>query len=211
MSNLLDAVARYPEPVSLKVLAAETGLHSSTAFRILNSMVDNGFAERDTYVARTNLPAYTRNTINDLPRLNKEAQQLRTQGYAFDNEEAEIGVGCIGALIYDATGNIVAGLSVSAPIERRQSEWIDNLLQAARQISEELGYRESYCLVLADRNQTDARQPLRPQLAAGIHPAGVPSVPPSTRLNTACSSTPGPLAATKSACTWCRRSAGTRL
>ena len=143
MSNLLDAVARYPEPVSLKVLAAETGLHSSTAFRILNSMVDNGFAERDTYVARTNLPAYTRNTINDLPRLNKEAQQLRTQGYAFDNEEAEIGVGCIGALIYDATGNIVAGLSVSAPIERRQSEWIDNLLQAARQISEELGYRES--------------------------------------------------------------------
>jgi DNA-binding IclR family transcriptional regulator len=47
MSNLLDAVARYPEPVSLKILAAETGLHSSTAFRILNSMVDNGFAERD--------------------------------------------------------------------------------------------------------------------------------------------------------------------
>ena len=143
MSNLLDAVARYPEPVSLKVLAAETGLHSSTAFRILNSMVDNGFAERDAYVARTNLPAYTRNTINDLPRLNKEAQQLRAQGYAFDDEEAEIGVGCIGALIYDSTGNIVAGLSVSAPIERRQSEWIDNLLQAARQISEELGYRES--------------------------------------------------------------------
>ena len=61
----------------------------------------------------------------------------------FDDEEAEIGVGCIGVLIYDATGNIVAGLSASAPIERRQSEWIDNLLQAARQISEELGYRES--------------------------------------------------------------------
>jgi len=238
MSSLLDAVARYPEPVSLKILAAETGLHSSTAFRILNSMLENGFAERDAtgkyqlgrkllrlgsrvhaqsdlrkiaqpimahlrdelgetinltlregdevvyiekatpnrmmhvqqligsraplhvtavgklmlakdskeeceaYAARTNLPAYTRNTINDLPRLNKEAEQLRAQGYAFDDEEAEIGVGCIGALIYDASGNIVAGLSVSAPIERRQSEWIDNLLQAARQISEELGYRE---------------------------------------------------------------------
>jgi len=83
MSNLLDAVARYPQPVSLKVLTAETGLHSSTAFRILNSMVDNRFAEREAYVARTNLPAYTRNTINDLPRLNKEAQQLRAQGYAF--------------------------------------------------------------------------------------------------------------------------------
>ena len=47
MSGLLDAVARYPEPVSLKILAAETGLHSSTAHRILDSMVGNGFIERD--------------------------------------------------------------------------------------------------------------------------------------------------------------------
>lgn len=237
MSSLLDAVARYPEPVSLKILAAETGLHTSTAFRILDSMVDNGFIERDAggkyrlgqklarlggrlhaktdlrqiahptmarlrdalgesvnltvregdevvyieraipnrmmhvhqligsraplhvtavgklmlamggaadcqdYAARTNLPAYTRNTISHLPRLLEEAANLRRQGYAFDNEEAEIGVGCIGTLIYDATGNAVAGLSVSAPIERRKPEWVTDLLHAAREISEALGYR----------------------------------------------------------------------
>jgi DNA-binding IclR family transcriptional regulator len=236
MSSLLDAVARYPEPVSLKVLAAETELHSSTAFRILDSMTVNGFVERDAagkyqlgrkllslgsrvhaqsdvrlialpimarlrdelgesvnltvregdevvyiekatpnrmmhvqqlvgsraplhvtavgklmlamngdeecrgYATRTNLPAYTRNTINDLPRLLKEAEQLRAQGYAFDDEEAEIGVGCIGTLIYDADGNSIAGLSISAPIDRRQVDWVNTLLAAARQISEELGY-----------------------------------------------------------------------
>ena len=237
MSLLLDAVSRYPEPVSLKILAAETGLHSSTAFRILDSMQSNGFVERDVtgkyqlgrkllslgsrahaqsdvrqiaepimaqlrdelgesvnltvregdevvyieraipnrmmhvqqlvgsraplhvtavgklmlamngddecmaYTKRTNLPAYTRNTINDLDKLLNEANRIREQGYAYDNEEAEIGVGCIGTLIYDARGNIVAGLSVSAPIERRQDKWVERLLQAARQISEELGYR----------------------------------------------------------------------
>jgi len=237
MSSLLDAVARYPEPVSLKVLAAETGLHSSTAFRILDAMLANGFVERDAggkyqlghkllrlgsrvraqsdvrqlalpvmarlrdqlgetvnltirqgdeviyiekatpnrmmhvqqlvgsraplhvtavgklmlalsgeeecrgYATRTNLPAYTRNTINSLPKLLHEAAKLREQGYAFDDEEAEIGVGCIGTLIHDANGNIVAGLSVSAPIERRRTEWVNNLMQAAREISEELGYR----------------------------------------------------------------------
>jgi DNA-binding IclR family transcriptional regulator len=239
MSSLLDAVARYPGPVSLKILAAETGLHSSTAFRILNAMVDNGFIDRDAagkyqlgrklvrlasrvhgkmdlrqiaqpvmarlrdelgetinltlregdevvyiekatpnrmmhvqqlvgsraplhvtavgklmlatggdeecegYAKRTNLPAYTRNTINNLPTLLQETAKLRTQAYAFDNEEAEIGVGCIGSLIYDATGNVVAGLSISAPIERRKAEWVTNLLEAARQISEELGHRAS--------------------------------------------------------------------
>jgi DNA-binding IclR family transcriptional regulator len=237
MASLLDAVARYPEPVSLKILAAETGLHSSTAFRILDSMLSNGFVERDAsgkyqlgrkllslgsrvnarsdvrqialpvmtrlrdelgesvnltiregdevvyiekatpnrmmhvqqlvgsraplhvtavgklmlaiggeeecrgYAMRTNLPAYTRNTINNLPALLQEAEQLRNQGYAYDDEEAEIGVGCIGTLIYDASGNIIAGLSISAPIERRRASWANNLLQAAREISEELGYR----------------------------------------------------------------------
>ncbi|MDJ0738442.1 MAG: helix-turn-helix domain-containing protein, partial [Gammaproteobacteria bacterium] len=44
---LLDAIARYPDPVSLKVLSAETSLHASTAHRILGSLVDNGFVERD--------------------------------------------------------------------------------------------------------------------------------------------------------------------
>jgi len=240
MSSLLDAVARYPEPVSLKILTAETGLHSSTTFRILDSMLTNGFVERDAtgkyqlgrkllrlgsrvhaqsdlrliaqpimarlrdelgetinltvregdevvyiekatpnrmmhvqqligsraplhvtavgklmlamgnedeckaYAARTNLPAYTRNTINDLSTLQNGAEQLRAQGYAYDDEEAEIGVGCIGALVYDATDNIVAGLSVSAPIERRKSDWIPILLKAAGQISEELGYRPAH-------------------------------------------------------------------
>ena len=43
---LMDALARYPEPVSLKVLAAEAGLHASTAFRILAALGAHGFVER---------------------------------------------------------------------------------------------------------------------------------------------------------------------
>ncbi|NCC29834.1 MAG: IclR family transcriptional regulator, partial [Gammaproteobacteria bacterium] len=44
---LLDAIARYSEPVSLKILAAETGLHASTAHRILASLIQNRFVEKD--------------------------------------------------------------------------------------------------------------------------------------------------------------------
>ncbi|MEZ5477597.1 MAG: helix-turn-helix domain-containing protein [Thiolinea sp.] len=46
-SALLEAITRYPEPVGLKILSAETGLHPSTAHRILQSLVDNRFVERD--------------------------------------------------------------------------------------------------------------------------------------------------------------------
>jgi DNA-binding IclR family transcriptional regulator len=46
MMSLLDALARAPDPVSLKQLAQQTGLHPSTAHRILSAMTAAGFAAR---------------------------------------------------------------------------------------------------------------------------------------------------------------------
>ena len=63
------------------------------------------------------------------------------QGYSLDNEEAEIGVGCIGVLLFEKSGNVSAGLSISAPIERRKNEWIGELKKAGEEISLHLGYR----------------------------------------------------------------------
>ncbi|MEY4001541.1 MAG: hypothetical protein RI968_659, partial [Pseudomonadota bacterium] len=39
LSTLLDVLAKQSEPVSLKTLSQETGLHPSTAHRILNDLV----------------------------------------------------------------------------------------------------------------------------------------------------------------------------
>ena len=65
---------------------------------------------------------------------------LNRQAYAFDDEEAEIGVGCIGVLIRDASGKAIAGLSISAPRDRRKDEWVTELQQAGAQLSAKLGY-----------------------------------------------------------------------
>jgi DNA-binding IclR family transcriptional regulator len=234
---LLETIARYPDAVSLKVLAADTGLHTSTAHRILASLIHNGLVERDpasryrlglrllqlgvrlhgdvdmraiarpimealrdqlgesinltiregdevvyiekatpkrmihvqqligaraplhvtavgklmlgaggddairAYAERTNLPAYTRNTLSDVKRLRDNCLEAIERGYALDNEEAELDVGCIGVLLYASTGRVAGGLSISAPIERRKLDWIDDLEQAGRAISEQLGWR----------------------------------------------------------------------
>ncbi len=45
-ARLLDALAAHDQPVSLKTLAGITGLHPSTAFRILASLIEHGFVER---------------------------------------------------------------------------------------------------------------------------------------------------------------------
>ena len=44
---LLDAIAGYDEPASLKILSADTGLHPSTAFRILGALTNVGLVEKD--------------------------------------------------------------------------------------------------------------------------------------------------------------------
>ena len=46
MMKLLDVLARHADPVPLKQLALETGLHPSTAHRILGAMTHSGFVER---------------------------------------------------------------------------------------------------------------------------------------------------------------------
>ena len=61
---------------------------------------------------------------------------MRQQACARDNEELELGVRCIAAGIYDDTGKLVAGLSLSAPADRLQDAWLGQLSQTALVISE---------------------------------------------------------------------------
>jgi DNA-binding IclR family transcriptional regulator len=62
------------------------------------------------------MPAYTANTRHDVQSLLEDIGGSTARGYALDDEEVELGVSCIGALVRDATGAAVAGLSVSAGV-----------------------------------------------------------------------------------------------
>ena len=238
MMDLLDALARSNEAVNLKRLANSTGLHPSTAHRILNMMVEFRMVDRvepgtyrlgikllelgnlvksrinlrqealpfmqrlhqelhetvnlsvrqgdemvyverllsdrtamrvvhligaraplhitavgkvflledgpekcREYAQRSGLAVFTRNTIRDLGTLMRELERVRKLGYAFDNEEAEKGVSCIGSGIYDDEGRLVAGLSLSAPSNRMDKSWGPQVKAVAEEISRELGYR----------------------------------------------------------------------
>jgi DNA-binding IclR family transcriptional regulator len=93
------------------------------------------------YAARTGLSGNTRNSITQLPNLERELQQCRRTGIARDNEELELGVRCMAAGVYDDHGKLVAGLSISAPSDRLDEGWIEKLRQTANEISASLGYQ----------------------------------------------------------------------
>jgi DNA-binding IclR family transcriptional regulator len=121
-----------------QVIGSRAPLHVTAVGKLMLGESDAG--EVESYVQRTGLPEYTKNTLTELASLQRAISESGARGYAFDDEEAELGVGCIGVLVRDATGKAVAGLSISAPMERRQDKWIATLQEAGRRLSERLGY-----------------------------------------------------------------------
>ena len=95
------------------------------------------------YATRTGLSGHTRNSITQLPMLERELSRVRQYGMARDNEELEMGVRCIASGIYDDQGKLLAGLSISAPADRLNEEWLAKLQATTEQISASLGHKPS--------------------------------------------------------------------
>lgn len=121
-----------------QLIGSRAPLHVTAVGKLMLGL--EGAGEIKAYSHRTNLPAYTRNTLSNYPDLLDECLESTKLGYGLDNEEAEVDVGCIGVLIYDQSGIAIGGLSVSAPISRRELSWVDDLRASALEISKKMGW-----------------------------------------------------------------------
>ena len=93
------------------------------------------------YATRTGLAGHTKNSITDLGTLERELSRVSQSGTARDDEELELGVRCMAAGIYDDQGKLVAGLSISAPADRLDEEWLPKLQATTQAISHALGFK----------------------------------------------------------------------
>ena len=123
----------------VRAIGARAPLHLTSVGKLFLA-VDDPVRVR-AYSTRTGLSGHTRNSITQLPVLERELGRVRQYGIARDNEELEMGVRCIAAGIHDDQGKLVAGLSISAPADRLDEEWLAKLQATADQISASLGYK----------------------------------------------------------------------
>jgi IclR family acetate operon transcriptional repressor len=98
-------------------------------------------------IAQLNLQKYTDTTITDEEELFEHLELVRHRGYALDLGEHEVEVRCVAAPIFDQYGDTVAAISVSGPRDRidpvaQNKELIERTLNAANNISRNLGYRK---------------------------------------------------------------------
>jgi DNA-binding IclR family transcriptional regulator len=132
----------YSERSGMQVVRAVGGrapLHLTSVGKLFLAHEDP--ARVRAYAMRTGLTGHTRNSITDAARLDRELAAVRASGVARDDEELELGVRCMAAGIFDDQGQLLAGLSVSAPADRLEESWLERVKATAEQISASLGYR----------------------------------------------------------------------
>ncbi len=96
----------------------------------------------DRVLSTLPLTAKTPHTLSTPSRLREALHQVRAQGYAINEEEDYLGLSALAVPVHDASGTVVAGLAVHAPIARfplqRMLKQRPLMMDVARQIGQVL-------------------------------------------------------------------------
>lgn len=103
--------------------------------------------QRQELISRKGLPRFTRKTLTDPTMLEVELAQVRTQGFAVDNEEIMDSLRCVAAPIRNQSGEVISAISVSGPISRLTGKKFETairrVIETAGEISANLGFRDN--------------------------------------------------------------------
>jgi DNA-binding IclR family transcriptional regulator len=116
-------------------------IHASASGKVFLAYLPE--ADRNRILKTIKLQPFTKRTIVDRRRTLVELRTISSRGYALDDAEREEGVRCVAAPIFNATGLVVAAVSISGPSLRLSLSKLDELaiqvVQTAQAISASLG------------------------------------------------------------------------
>lgn len=121
-------------------------IHATANGRVLLAHVSA--AERETIIAAAtgadgDLSRLTEHTLVNRQALLGDLAAVREHGYAVARDELEVGLTAVAAPIRDATGEVIASLSVSGPtfrIEDRVAAVAGEVMRAGRAVSRRMGW-----------------------------------------------------------------------
>ena len=117
-----------------------SAMHASGIGKALLAQMDE---DRLSRRLEGGLQSFTPRTITDRIALQEDLARIRGRGYSVDDEERNLGMRCIAAPVFDASGEALAGISVSGPTSRVTADALDRLsrpvIEAARTLTEAIG------------------------------------------------------------------------
>lgn len=118
-----------------------SSMHASGAGKALLAQLTQ--QEVETILQKKGLSEFTKKTIIRPDDLFAELEQIRKQGWSFDNEERYEGMCCVAAPIVGPQGFAIGAISVSGPTQRFTDQTVGDFSTAVRQagvrLSSEIG------------------------------------------------------------------------
>lgn len=129
------------ESVRLNIrVGAKRYLHCTSIGKLLLAHLPR--EEQLRIIEEEGLPAFTARTITDPERLFEELENIRKTGYSINDEESMEGIMGIAAPIRDNRQQVVAGITIFAPVRRakeNRERYIQLVKETADEISRQLG------------------------------------------------------------------------
>lgn len=100
--------------------------------------------ELDQLIDIEGLERCTQFTLTSKAQLTEELTKIRKQGVAYDNEECELGARCVAGPVYDSSGKVIAGVSVTGPTNHLTDEFIAARLGDFERTMAEISFKMGY-------------------------------------------------------------------
>jgi IclR family acetate operon transcriptional repressor len=101
-------------------------------------------SERETLLQQLELTPFTAKTIVDQDALRRRLDQIVAEGISIDEGDYEDDIHAVGAPVFDHSGQVIAGVTITYPSTRfspeTQAQLVEQVQHTAAEISRELGY-----------------------------------------------------------------------
>lgn len=119
------------------MIGASLELSCTGVGKVLLSSFDR--EELEYFLRAHGFRKHTHKTVVTSEQLRRELVRIARRGYAFDDEEVELGKRCIAAPIHDCHGATIAAISITGPTERIRIGRVEKLAQSVMNMAERIG------------------------------------------------------------------------
>ena len=127
--------------IGTRLLAHCTALGKVLLTSLSKQQIERVFAKEKRF------SSYTPSSISNLTELKECLREVKSQGFAVDDEEFKMGVRCLAVPIKNMHGKAIAAISIAGPATRFSLEKIEKLkstiIKVSNQISDRIGSKTS--------------------------------------------------------------------
>jgi len=92
----------------------------------------------EEYLQAIELTPFTPNTVISKDKLKEELIRIKENGYSIDDEELSVGLRCVGAPLFNHSGQALYAISISGPSIRMGSKKIEEMQRVLKKICKNL-------------------------------------------------------------------------